>query len=230
MFVGDIVCGPRNSIWVVYQIPTGAYAICPRSEWKRCAVTEPYKDIILCRELTGPRVDWFKNNFRIIGNIFTSFHKLGHVPSEEDAQPLEGRDRAGQIDYVSQIKAYIAKNFNLEDYGLAGREIFDEYYAKIWLNMFASGKDVEAAVREYLHEWQRILTDEQFYYAHQVKEYIQENVNLGDYDLDGCELTEEDYSAIAEQVTSRDMRPAVHKYLLGIRQVLDEGLDDLDED
>lgn len=54
-----------------------------------------------------------------------------------------------------------------------------------------------------------------------ITEYLK-TVNLGDYDLDGCEINEEDIEFMAthlEKIT--DIEQVVNDYLFSIRKVLD---------
>ena len=69
------------------------------------------------------------------------------------------------------------------------------------------------------------------YWAERAKEYMN-GVRLGDYDLDGVEITDDDYANIGRRVAkSREtLGDAVHQYLLGVREVLDAGLDDVEEE
>lgn len=62
-----------------------------------------------------------------------------------------------------------------------------------------------------------------------VEEYF-DTVNLGDYDLEGCEFTEDDFDTIKKRWHSggEKLETVVHDYLLEIREVLDAGLDDED--
>lgn len=60
-----------------------------------------------------------------------------------------------------------------------------------------------------------------------IAEYFENHINLGDYDLFGCEFTEDDYKNIAERM-SKNNEPliiATHNYLMSIREILDDGLD-----
>lgn len=60
----------------------------------------------------------------------------------------------------------------------------------------------------------------------EIKDYIDQNINLGDYDLGGVEITEEDYEAIRTKIEEGEkLEKAVESYLIGIRNVLDEGLE-----
>lgn len=59
-----------------------------------------------------------------------------------------------------------------------------------------------------------------------VREHF-DGVNLGDYDLEGVEFTEDDFSTISERVEKGcSVEAAVHSYLLEIREVLDAGLEE----
>lgn len=52
-------------------------------------------------------------------------------------------------------------------------------------------------------------------------------VNLGNYDLDGVEFTDDDFHTIAKRAKSdNDLEKVVHEYLLEVREVLDIGLED----
>ena len=58
-----------------------------------------------------------------------------------------------------------------------------------------------------------------------VKEHLN-NINLGDYDLGGVEIDEEDYESIIRMMNNgKSLEEATHECLLGIRNVLDEDLD-----
>ena len=58
-----------------------------------------------------------------------------------------------------------------------------------------------------------------------IRDYF-ETINLGDYDLEGCEFTDDDFRTILLRVENGDsgLEEVVHQYLLEIREVLDEGL------
>lgn len=60
-----------------------------------------------------------------------------------------------------------------------------------------------------------------------VKEYF-ETVNLGNYNLEGCEFTENDFSIIEKRWKSGKeiLETVVHNYLLEIREILDAGLEE----
>jgi hypothetical protein len=64
-----------------------------------------------------------------------------------------------------------------------------------------------------------------------VEEYFK-TVNLNDYDLGGVEIVEEDYEEIANKInsTGNSLKDVVDEYLYGIREILDESLDDDLED
>lgn len=66
---------------------------------------------------------------------------------------------------------------------------------------------------------------------HLVKEYFETNVNLGDYELEGVEITEDDYRTIAArwETSGKSLESIVYEYLLSIREVLDDGLEDFDD-
>lgn len=55
-----------------------------------------------------------------------------------------------------------------------------------------------------------------------------DSVNLEDYDLGGCEITDDDFQVIAEKMrnTGDRLEVVVDEYLKGIREVLDEGLEE----
>lgn len=66
-----------------------------------------------------------------------------------------------------------------------------------------------------------------------IKAYLQD-VNLGDYDLGGVELTEEDYEAILRHVQAteegeRTLEEIVDAYLFEVRDILDAGLENMEE-
>ena len=58
-----------------------------------------------------------------------------------------------------------------------------------------------------------------------VKQYFT-MINLSDYDLSGCEITEEDYENIAKKIATgnKTMQAVVDEYLYSIRNILDAGL------
>ena len=60
-----------------------------------------------------------------------------------------------------------------------------------------------------------------------IEDYF-DSVNLGHYGLDGCEITDDDFQVIAEKMENPGDRLeiAVDEYLKGIREVLDEGLEE----
>ena len=63
-----------------------------------------------------------------------------------------------------------------------------------------------------------------------VKEYF-ETINLQRYDLGGCEFQDDDFETIAERVDAG--KGAIEKvtddYLYEVREILDEGLEDIEE-
>lgn len=63
-----------------------------------------------------------------------------------------------------------------------------------------------------------------------VKKYF-ETINLNRYDLGGCEIVEEDLKTIAERIDSGkgSLEDVVDEYLYEIRDILDEGIDDISE-
>lgn len=63
-----------------------------------------------------------------------------------------------------------------------------------------------------------------------VKGYF-ETINLGDYDLDGCEITYENFETIAERVNAGKgtIESVTDDYLYEIREILDEGLEDIED-
>ena len=63
-----------------------------------------------------------------------------------------------------------------------------------------------------------------------VKEYFN-TINLNDYDLGGCEISEEDLETIAERVDAGKgtVESATDDYLYEVREILDEGLEDVEE-
>ena len=60
-----------------------------------------------------------------------------------------------------------------------------------------------------------------------IREYF-ETVNLGYYGLEGCEFTDDDFNTIASRMKNDidNLEAVMHDYLLEIREVLDEGLED----
>ena len=59
-----------------------------------------------------------------------------------------------------------------------------------------------------------------------IRDYF-DGVNLGNYDLDGVEFTDDDFRTIAERTKSEsNLEKVVHEYLLEVREVLDIGLED----
>lgn len=64
-----------------------------------------------------------------------------------------------------------------------------------------------------------------------VRNYIDDEIDLDDYDLDGVEISDEDCEEIAEKVNSGnyELSDAVDEVFEGIREILDEGLDEVDD-
>ena len=56
-----------------------------------------------------------------------------------------------------------------------------------------------------------------------VKDYIEKNINLNDYDLGGCDLSDEDYNVICNNANNNDITllQAVEAQLYQIREILD---------
>jgi hypothetical protein len=68
------------------------------------------------------------------------------------------------------------------------------------------------------------------YWAERANEAIM-HTNLGDYDLGGVEFTHDDCEEIARRVVAGEsLDTVVHQYLLDTRELLDAGLDDLEEE
>lgn len=66
-----------------------------------------------------------------------------------------------------------------------------------------------------------------------VKDYFDSHVQLKYYDLEGCEITEDDFCVIRDKVANEEisLEDAVDEYLRSIREVLDEALEEyLQED
>lgn len=63
-----------------------------------------------------------------------------------------------------------------------------------------------------------------------VKEYF-DTINLNRYDLGGCEFGEEDFETIAERVDAGKgtIESVTDDYLYEVRDILDEGLEDIEE-
>lgn len=60
----------------------------------------------------------------------------------------------------------------------------------------------------------------------EIREYVK-TVNLGDYDLGGVEITEEDLEEIKTLVgDGKTLKEATDNVLYGIRKTLDEGLEE----
>ena len=64
-----------------------------------------------------------------------------------------------------------------------------------------------------------------------VKEYF-ETINLNRYDLGGCEIGEDDFETIAERVDAGKgtIESVTDDYLYEVREILDEGLEEIEED
>lgn len=68
------------------------------------------------------------------------------------------------------------------------------------------------------------------YWAERAREKIN-HTNLGDYDLGGVEITDDDCVNIACRVIDgTELSEAVTQYLCEVREVLDAGLDDIEEE
>lgn len=68
-------------------------------------------------------------------------------------------------------------------------------------------------------------------YCRQLVEDAFGSVRLGDYDLDGVEFTGDDTVTMTQRVMrGESAADVVHQYLLSIRETLDIGLDDMEED
>ena len=67
---------------------------------------------------------------------------------------------------------------------------------------------------------------------HLVEEYFETEVNLKDYELEGVEITEDDYRTIAViwEMSKKSLKEVVHEYLLDVREVLDNGLDNFNDE
>ena len=67
---------------------------------------------------------------------------------------------------------------------------------------------------------------------HLIEEYFETHINLDDYEIEGVEITKDDYRTIAVrwETSGESLESIVHEYLLGIREVLDDGLEDFIEE
>lgn len=63
-----------------------------------------------------------------------------------------------------------------------------------------------------------------------VKEYF-DTINLNHYDLGGCEFQDDDFETIAKRVDAGkgNIESVTDDYLYEVREILDEGLDDIEE-
>ncbi|MGF0102043.1 hypothetical protein [Bariatricus sp. SGI.019] len=63
-----------------------------------------------------------------------------------------------------------------------------------------------------------------------VKEYF-DTINLNRYDLGGCEFQDDDFETIAERVNTGEgtIEQVTDDYLYKVREILDEGLEDIKE-
>lgn len=63
-----------------------------------------------------------------------------------------------------------------------------------------------------------------------VKEYF-DTINLNRYDLGGCEFQDDDFEIIAKRVEAGKgtIESVTDDYLYGVREILDEGLEDIEE-
>lgn len=63
-----------------------------------------------------------------------------------------------------------------------------------------------------------------------VKEYF-DTINLNHYDLGGCEFQDDDFKIIAERVEAGKgtIESVTDDYLYEVREILDEGLEDIEE-
>ena len=59
-----------------------------------------------------------------------------------------------------------------------------------------------------------------------IKEYF-ETINLGNYDLEGVEFTEDDFYIIAERLKdkNKNIEKVFDEYLCEVREILDSGLE-----
>lgn len=65
-----------------------------------------------------------------------------------------------------------------------------------------------------------------------IEDFFETNINLNDYDLGGVEITEEDYEIILERANkniNKNLEDIISDYLYEIREILDAGLEDIDE-
>lgn len=102
-----------------------------------------------------------------------------------------------------------------------------------------SAQDITTYIEE-LSDAQEVLQSVQHFFetsAHALKYWSERvaeqmrKINLGDYDLDGVEITEDDFVNIAQRIVSGTaLTDAIHACLLEIREALDVGLDDVEEE
>ena len=65
-----------------------------------------------------------------------------------------------------------------------------------------------------------------------IEDFFETNINLNDYDLGGVEIVEDDFKTILERAnknTNKNLEDIISDYLYEIREILDAGLEDIDE-
>ena len=139
----------------------------------------------------------------------------------EDATYVSVWDGGYSVETACKVNRQTGEVFDIEvsEVDADGLDVLEEEYVR-----FADGTEV-AACEGHLVMIDTLLDIES------IRDYM-DSVCLDDYDLGGCEITEDDLFAIRERVhdSGSKLEDVVHQYLLEIREMLDDGLEAADEE
>ena len=97
-----------------------------------------------------------------------------------------------------------------------------------WIALLREAQNVMQAVTEFFAK-----SEQYRFYCKRHVEREMDRVDLGNYELDGVEFTDDDIDNMTLMMFNAhamDAKDIVHEYLVGIREVLDAGLEDEHEE
>lgn len=175
-------------------------------------------------ELKAPSEDGMFYRYSVDGkyNLWFVQHENGNIYSVS---------MTAKRDVPSEFEFYISDKTNDKFYpdtftvrGRTGH--MNAHDVAAYIQELSDVQDVLQSVQHFFETSDHALK----YWSERVGEQMR-NTNLGNYDLDGVEFTEDDCTNIAQRVVSgMTLESAMHTYLLEIRDVLDAGLDDIEEE
>ena len=136
----------------------------------------------------------------------------------EDATYVSVWDGGTKVETTCRANRETGEVFDIEvsDVDADGLEVLDEEYVR-----FADGTEIPVVDGSLVEIEDNLLDIES------IRDYMG-SVCLDDYDLGGCEIAEDDFYTIRERLldSGSKLEDVVHQYLLEIREVLDEGLEE----